>query len=161
DGIRDFHVTGVQTCALPIFDRQGIEEGIDQIGLAPADAPPEIQTLYRYAALGTKLAEQADAARRTRFENLVVEPLQMPDCIFLRRIMEKVRTLEVRLIAFKRRHAGWGPVKNRGPYSTCHAATWQSAKRLLRRRFQLHQLAVEEVTGIGEAYHLNISLILE
>src|SRR5690606_2352107 len=22
DGIRDFHVTGVQTCALPIFDRQ-------------------------------------------------------------------------------------------------------------------------------------------
>src|SRR5690606_39690274 len=23
DGIRDFHVTGVQTCALPIFDRIG------------------------------------------------------------------------------------------------------------------------------------------
>src|SRR5690606_39769327 len=23
DGIRDFHVTGVQTCALPIFRRQG------------------------------------------------------------------------------------------------------------------------------------------
>src|SRR5690606_40831224 len=25
DGIRDFHVTGVQTCALPIYDPAGVE----------------------------------------------------------------------------------------------------------------------------------------
>src|SRR5690606_40267980 len=27
DGIRDFHVTGVQTCALPIFDLSKLEAG--------------------------------------------------------------------------------------------------------------------------------------
>src|SRR5690606_40127665 len=26
DGIRDFHVTGVQTCALPIFDEKGLTQ---------------------------------------------------------------------------------------------------------------------------------------
>src|SRR5690606_40086629 len=33
DGIRDFHVTGVQTCALPIFDHD--ERGGDESYLAP------------------------------------------------------------------------------------------------------------------------------
>src|SRR5690606_40514052 len=34
DGIRDFHVTGVQTCALPIFCRRDCEAGD---ALLPAD----------------------------------------------------------------------------------------------------------------------------
>ena len=88
------------------LDRQRVEEGIHQVGLAPADATPEVQPLDREAALGPEFAEQTDATRRARCENLVIEPLQMPDRIFLRGIMEEVRTLEVRLIAFKRRHAG-------------------------------------------------------
>src|SRR5215475_234461 len=33
DGIRDFHVTGVQTCALPIF---GVERGCNQSDLKKA-----------------------------------------------------------------------------------------------------------------------------
>src|SRR3712207_3922749 len=34
DGIRDIGVTGVQTCALPIFTRIGRVTGLDRIGLA-------------------------------------------------------------------------------------------------------------------------------
>src|SRR5690606_40860340 len=30
DGIRDFHVTGVQTCALPILPHSGFEQGIGE-----------------------------------------------------------------------------------------------------------------------------------
>src|SRR5207302_8125530 len=37
DGIRDFHVTGVQTCALPISSRGAREISIE-ITLAPRDA---------------------------------------------------------------------------------------------------------------------------
>src|SRR5690606_40985254 len=40
DGIRDFHVTGVQTCALPIYGLQ------QQVG------PPEAQIGVEQAALG-------------------------------------------------------------------------------------------------------------
>src|SRR5690606_19796274 len=35
DGIRDFHVTGVQTCALPIFTRRGGKHVIPQSDNAP------------------------------------------------------------------------------------------------------------------------------
>src|SRR5690606_40627525 len=39
DGIRDFHVTGVQTCALPIWVRGGIELQFDedQIAFGPLE----------------------------------------------------------------------------------------------------------------------------
>src|SRR5690606_39643354 len=38
DGIRDFHVTGVQTCALPIFNKGGLVQNHKQIakGALPA-----------------------------------------------------------------------------------------------------------------------------
>src|SRR5690606_41115174 len=34
DGIRDFHVTGVQTCALPIFSPEAIERAVEINGVA-------------------------------------------------------------------------------------------------------------------------------
>src|SRR5690606_40063897 len=34
DGIRDFHVTGVQTCALPIFEIEGLPELVDPVMIA-------------------------------------------------------------------------------------------------------------------------------
>src|SRR5690606_40970430 len=34
DGIRDFHVTGVQTCARPIYRRAGLRIDVDLIWLA-------------------------------------------------------------------------------------------------------------------------------
>src|SRR5690606_40359408 len=37
DGIRDFHVTGVQTCALPILARKSYEEGGCPIGAVVID----------------------------------------------------------------------------------------------------------------------------
>src|SRR5215475_15724235 len=36
DGIRDFHVTGVQTCALPIFQQQ-VVAGIELVRLGQAE----------------------------------------------------------------------------------------------------------------------------
>src|SRR5690606_37702706 len=40
DGIRDFHVTGVQTCALPILALSGCSnQAIKEIGKAPAMSP--------------------------------------------------------------------------------------------------------------------------
>src|SRR5690606_39618762 len=38
DGIRDFHVTGVQTCALPIFEVSGADLSADFHGRPLADA---------------------------------------------------------------------------------------------------------------------------
>src|SRR5690606_40999932 len=38
DGIRDFHVTGVQTCALPISLGAARREVLEQIGLQPSDS---------------------------------------------------------------------------------------------------------------------------
>src|SRR6266511_5798150 len=47
DGIRDFHVTGVQTCALPIFS-------YDYAAIAASTSPEQISagppTLWRYRA---------------------------------------------------------------------------------------------------------------
>src|SRR5690606_40387829 len=47
DGIRDFHVTGVQTCALPILDR-----GAFRKGKPPRRVPAGSQGRSRSAALG-------------------------------------------------------------------------------------------------------------
>src|SRR5690606_8365343 len=93
------------------LDGQRLEESVHQIGLAATYTAPEVQTLDRQAALGTETTEQADTAWRPRPENVVVEPLQMLYGIFLRGIVEKIRTLEVRLIAFEGRHTGGSRVK--------------------------------------------------
>src|SRR5690606_39468329 len=46
DGIRDFHVTGVQTCALPIFDAHApLFGGVDQE--QPAERPPRLSAEAR------------------------------------------------------------------------------------------------------------------
>src|SRR5690606_39476206 len=49
DGIRDFHVTGVQTCALPILDelarRAGVVEGVAARRLLLGDLPHRIDGL--------------------------------------------------------------------------------------------------------------------
>src|SRR5690606_39540710 len=49
DGIRDFHVTGVQTCALPIFARCPRS---GQFGVAAATAMPAVGKLLSHAAAG-------------------------------------------------------------------------------------------------------------
>src|SRR5690606_39394105 len=61
DGIRDFHVTGVQTCALPIYRpsqtsrRATAEEGDRD---RPPHAPPEVPGAPRCQASGTSRAER-------------------------------------------------------------------------------------------------------
>src|SRR5690606_40266051 len=43
DGIRDFHVTGVQTCALPIYHRAGVGR--------PAGPPPVVRRHFVHSSL--------------------------------------------------------------------------------------------------------------
>src|SRR5690606_40243371 len=66
DGIRDFHVTGVQTCALPILVRT-FDEMVDAADLEPPDDEhdPEGTTAYERAQV-TSLARAA----RTRLHDL-------------------------------------------------------------------------------------------
>src|SRR5690606_40613732 len=46
DGIRDFHVTGVQTCALPISDVQGSQEALSQSLLKLSTDEVKVQLVY-------------------------------------------------------------------------------------------------------------------
>src|SRR5690606_40790950 len=78
DGIRDFHVTGVQTCALPIFNTSDLGVAkpdpevfrliMDRVGVeAPAsmfvdDHPENVQSA---AALGMRAHLYKDAASRS------------------------------------------------------------------------------------------------
>src|SRR5690606_40102155 len=47
DGIRDFHVTGVQTCALPIF---GVQQADGSLAMEPQARPIFIHDLYRHTS---------------------------------------------------------------------------------------------------------------
>src|SRR5690606_39704424 len=76
DGIRDFHVTGVQTCALPILlvtavpsVQKGVEAAIERM----RDYRPEIQPPITFEAwLVTGTAEIGRASCRERVEIAVV-----------------------------------------------------------------------------------------
>src|SRR5690606_40552548 len=46
NGIRDFHVTGVQTCALPIYGRPDLREPVEVVGAA-GGAPQVVGELER------------------------------------------------------------------------------------------------------------------
>src|SRR5690606_39921662 len=58
DGIRDFHVTGVQTCALPILEvvRKG-----DSLILVQRDAPPDTPHVPSIDALFASAARACEA----------------------------------------------------------------------------------------------------
>src|SRR5690606_40723684 len=62
--IRDFHVTGVQTCALPIFNDELVEPAADKQSQQPAltktSFDPEIE-----AELRPEAADEAEAATET------------------------------------------------------------------------------------------------
>src|SRR5690606_40561506 len=77
DGIRDFHVTGVQTCALPIWERQRSEEALPLrddacFGAFDRMALPQTAEQHRPAVLETdwmewchRVASAAQYARRS------------------------------------------------------------------------------------------------
>src|ERR671936_2128487 len=72
DGIRDYKVTGVQTCALPILtmpaiveDLEGLElvgEGADAVLLGGADEGFETNRVFSYFNLARAFAELQDGA---------------------------------------------------------------------------------------------------
>src|SRR5690606_32184789 len=52
DGIRDFHVTGVQTCALPIFSELARQERLLVVNGIELEAPKTKLLVQKLAALG-------------------------------------------------------------------------------------------------------------
>src|SRR3989454_2026902 len=52
DGIRDYKVTGVQTCALPLCDLLGIEYPIVQSGMGGVAGPELVAEVCRAGGLG-------------------------------------------------------------------------------------------------------------
>src|SRR5690606_40990734 len=72
DGIRDFHVTGVQTCALPISAAQLAEEaqlvlelGID-LGVRLVAAGGDVEIMQRHRAMA-EIGQRRDVARFRNF----------------------------------------------------------------------------------------------
>src|SRR5690606_40498796 len=63
DGIRDFHVTGVQTCALPISAPTGAQGG-GQAQAAPTGMQAGSQALVARQRAASPTASQADRAVR-------------------------------------------------------------------------------------------------
>src|SRR5688500_20394663 len=63
DGIRDYKVTGLQTCALPIYLRSGDADAELRVGRAPAGAH---QSLRRHA--GARRGGEPAAGNRRRRE---------------------------------------------------------------------------------------------
>src|SRR5690606_40357491 len=68
DGIRDFHVTGVQTCALPISERKRaliagyrVEGGFDQIDARAGRGGP--QQVYDRAGCGVVARRRSEERR--------------------------------------------------------------------------------------------------
>src|SRR5690606_40214179 len=68
DGIRDFHVTGVQTCALPISERAAVEVGVRFLGRgffhAPFDAHLALERLPEEQQGGARVGLQFQALAR-------------------------------------------------------------------------------------------------
>ncbi|MNP13508.1 hypothetical protein D3C76_1057910 [compost metagenome] len=90
----------VEVRAHLLLERQRLEEGIDQVGLASPYPTPEVQALDRGLLL---LAEQlAEHARLVvlRVHQVVVQALQVTHRSFLRRVMEEVGTFQICLISF-------------------------------------------------------------
>ncbi|MNH10819.1 hypothetical protein D3C79_703090 [compost metagenome] len=90
----------VEVRAHLLLERQRLEEGIDQVGLAAPYPTPEVQALDRGLLL---LAEQlAEHARLVvlRVHQVVVQALQVTHRSFLRRVMEEVGTFQICLISF-------------------------------------------------------------
>src|SRR5690606_40402909 len=90
DGIRDFHVTGVQTCALPIFKER--LNSRDALRLVSSLARPQLELwLNQHVEHGRKLAElvirQAQARSRAaqkvekkKSSGVAVLPGKLTDC---------------------------------------------------------------------------------
>ncbi|MCY1226880.1 hypothetical protein D9M72_391300 [compost metagenome] len=87
-----------------LLERQCVVEGIHQVGLAATYATPEVQALHRPLAL---LAEQAaqQAGLVTVFgDQVVIQPLQVANGGFLCSVVEKIRPLEIGLVALEGSH---------------------------------------------------------
>ncbi len=82
------------------LERQGFEEGIDQIGLATAHATPEVQALdRRLVFLAEQFAEQARLVLRG-CDQVVVQALQVTHSRFLGRVVKELGAFQISLISF-------------------------------------------------------------
>src|SRR5688500_19184236 len=94
DGIRDYKVTGVQTCALPISERDSRSPVGPGTG-CPHEAPPRVrQQSCRWRCTGTCRSMTA-SRHRIRSEEHTSE-LQSPCNLVCRLLLEKKKTQRFR-----------------------------------------------------------------
>ena len=82
-----------------LLERQRVEEGIDQVGLAAAHAAPEIQALDRVLGLLAEQRTQQAGLALVRCHQIVIQALQMAHRSFLGGVMEEVGPFQVLLVS--------------------------------------------------------------
>src|SRR5207302_3585462 len=72
DGIRDFHVTGVQTCALPICSQAPPPPEPDEAALAEAVKQPEFKRFVEAQLTWDRAMAEALAGAKRKFSNAAI-----------------------------------------------------------------------------------------
>src|SRR5256884_8350151 len=88
DGIRDVAVTGVQTCALPIYRRAGVVASLGQtvhldIVLAPASAAEQVTVNAQPSSLDPSQSSVVSTVDQERIEELPVRSRNYLDFVLL------------------------------------------------------------------------------
>src|SRR5690606_40254040 len=74
DGIRDFHVTGVQTCALPISDANGYADATVTFDRVPDDTPDvPVNIVAEYSGVEGNIEPSQDTIELTLTPKPVVQ----------------------------------------------------------------------------------------
>src|SRR5215510_15747147 len=101
DGIRDGHVTGVQTCALPIYlhgrrlklmDEHGIEMMLLSINAPVVQAVPDVRQANELSRQGNDYLAEQVAKRPDRFQGLAALPMQDPE-LAIKELHRSIREL--------------------------------------------------------------------
>src|SRR5690606_40182739 len=80
DGIRDFHVTGVQTCALPIFDRIHRKHTVSERGPNVRVLPGKDLTMQRHSGLAGFHLPDTFRKRRAGGERELLQEIDRASC---------------------------------------------------------------------------------
>src|SRR5690606_41012413 len=96
DGIRDFHVTGVQTCALPIWDFSEFDDARQEAGAHVTDAV-KVKALVDHARLALRgEAPALDAPDGRSFAGTKLDRKSVVEGMMVARGGERVQSISTR-----------------------------------------------------------------